>query len=78
MIKIIESIHAKIKEPGLLLDKRKKALEKYELLPMPSPKLEAWRYTDLRDLDLKQFELSGQEIGFSENKLNRLNDIAIL
>ena len=40
------------KEPDTLRDLRKRALEAYRTLPVPSQETEEWRYTDLSGLDL--------------------------
>jgi len=53
-------------EPGWLRDVRRKALETYESLPMPSKTDEEWRRTDVSRLDPDQFStlehLNGQKL----------------
>jgi Fe-S cluster assembly protein SufD len=40
---------------GALRGLRNEAFERFEVMPVPSPETEEWRYTDLRDFDLAQF-----------------------
>src|SRR6266704_774993 len=40
---------------------RAEAFAQFEALPMPSPETEEWRYTDLRELELEDFSLVGEE-----------------
>ena len=47
------------KEPNWLRERRDHAWDVYERTPMPTTKLEEWRYTDLRKkLDLAALKLS--------------------
>ncbi|HKX25553.1 MAG TPA: SufD family Fe-S cluster assembly protein, partial [Actinomycetota bacterium] len=46
------AIPAPAGEPDTLRDLRKRALEAYRALPVPSQETEEWRYTDLSGLDL--------------------------
>src|SRR3989344_9462899 len=43
---------------------KKKALDLYKELPMPSSKSESWKYTEICDLDLSQFSPAAQKIEF--------------
>jgi Fe-S cluster assembly protein SufD len=47
--------------PSFLRDYRNRAWEAYEHLPMPTPKEEAWRRTDLRSLEMGSFHYPGDE-----------------
>jgi Fe-S cluster assembly protein SufD len=40
---------------GAVQGLRDDAFEQFEVMPMPSPETEEWRYTDLRDFDLARF-----------------------
>ena len=40
---------------------RRRGLELFRAMPMPSPETEEWRYTDLRELDLSAFVPSAEE-----------------
>jgi Fe-S cluster assembly protein SufD len=40
---------------------RNRAFDEFQALPMPSPETEEWRYTDLRELQLEDFSLVGEE-----------------
>jgi Fe-S cluster assembly protein SufD len=40
---------------------RNRAFDEFQALPMPSPETEEWRYTDLRELELEEFSLVGEE-----------------
>lgn len=44
-------------EPSWLLDRRRKAFEAFASMPMPSPRDEEWRRTDIRGLKLGGFAL---------------------
>ncbi|AJF61423.1 TPA: Fe-S cluster assembly protein SufD [Candidatus Woesearchaeota archaeon] len=44
--------------------KRTEALSIFQKLPMPSPKEESWKYTDVRDLNLQEFGPAAQKIEF--------------
>jgi Fe-S cluster assembly protein SufD len=51
-----------VKEPVWLRERRDHAWDVYERTPMPTTRLEEWRYTDLRrKLDLDSLKLSGAE-----------------
>jgi Fe-S cluster assembly protein SufD len=52
------------KPENLLLKAKKDAKRIFDSLPMPSPKLEAWRYTEIESLDLGSFQESKQEVSF--------------
>jgi Fe-S cluster assembly protein SufD len=47
------------REPDALRDLRKRALEAYRALPVPSQETEEWRYTDLSGLDLDLHPFAG-------------------
>jgi Fe-S cluster assembly protein SufD len=40
---------------------RDEAFQQFEVMPVPSPETEEWRYTDLRDFDLAQFTPYAEE-----------------
>ena len=43
-------------DPDWLIERRLQSLDRFEALPWPVPKDEAWRYTDLKDFDLAAFD----------------------
>lgn len=43
-------------DSGWLAERRLEALKRFEALDWPSPTLEEWRYTDLRDFDLDAYD----------------------
>jgi Fe-S cluster assembly protein SufD len=45
-------------EPQWLLDRRAEAARAYAALPVPTPALRPWKYTDITDLDLGSYEPS--------------------
>lgn len=45
-------------EPAWLLDRRAEAARAFAAIPMPTPMLRPWRYTDLAGLDLAQYALA--------------------
>ena len=45
-----------LNEPETLRNARRQGWERYAELPMPTPKSEEWRYTDISDLRLEDFE----------------------
>lgn len=51
-----ENYLARFEEPDDLRAARRAAWERYVALPMPSPKSEEWRYTDISDLDPARFD----------------------
>src|SRR3989344_5593292 len=63
-IELLKDIRNKTKESDLFFRKREEALSVFHEMPMPSSKLEAWKYTEIKDLDLNQFPNTSQEIEF--------------
>ncbi|MEK6916265.1 MAG: SufD family Fe-S cluster assembly protein, partial [Nanoarchaeota archaeon] len=51
-------------ESNLVSEKRESAFKIFQGLPMPSPKEEGWKYTDVLSLNLQEFEISTQKIEF--------------
>ena len=47
-------------------EKKEKSLELFKELPIPSPKLETWKYTDIRKLELDKFKEISQVIEFPD------------
>ncbi len=43
-------------DPDWLIDRRLESLRRFEALPWPDPKTEAWRYTELKGFDLGAFD----------------------
>ena len=43
-------------DPDWLIDRRLESLDRFEALPWPDPKSEAWRYTELEGFDLGAFD----------------------
>ncbi|MGD0806586.1 MAG: SufD family Fe-S cluster assembly protein [Anaerolineales bacterium] len=43
----VEAIGRELGEPGWMIDLRRSALDEYRLLPMPSPREETWRHSDI-------------------------------
>jgi Fe-S cluster assembly protein SufD len=43
-------------DPDWLIDRRLESLRRFEALPWPDPKTEAWRYTELKGFDLISFD----------------------
>ena len=58
-----DAVHAlAASEPDWLQDRRREAWGVYEATPMPTTRLEEWRYTDLRrKLNLAALKLSGTD-----------------
>ncbi len=59
----VEAIGRELGEPGWMIDARRSALGPYRLIPMPSPREETWRHSDLlqfpfADLTLEALALS--------------------
>jgi len=55
-------------EPATLLERRRRAWERYAELPMPTRKSEEWRYTDLSGLDPESYEPFAPESGEEESR----------
>lgn len=53
--KTVEELSARHKDPHWLRDYRLSAWEAYLAAPMPSPKDEDWRFTDVSEIDLSHF-----------------------
>jgi Fe-S cluster assembly protein SufD len=43
-------------DPDWLIERRVQSLDRFEALPWPDPKSEAWRYTELKGFDLGDFD----------------------
>ncbi len=43
----VEAIGRELGEPGWMIDARRSALEDYRRLPMPSPREDTWRHSDI-------------------------------
>jgi Fe-S cluster assembly protein SufD len=57
----LERLATNAGDGGNALRLRQEAYQRYELMPLPSPETEEWRYTDVSDLDLASFSLEGEE-----------------
>ena len=51
----VEALSSFKSEPGWLTEKRLHAWRVFEELPMPSLRDEAWRYTDISDVQIEDF-----------------------
>ena len=58
-----------VSEPAWLAGKRAAARERYESLPVPSNREEAWRYTNLRGFDPDAFTTGPSAVTLSEDEL---------
>jgi Fe-S cluster assembly protein SufD len=58
-----------VSEPAWLAGKRAAARERYESLPVPSNREEAWRYTNLRGFDPDAFTTEPSAVTLSEDEL---------
>ncbi|MDX6524386.1 MAG: Fe-S cluster assembly protein SufD [Gaiellales bacterium] len=58
-----------VSEPAWLTGQRASARERYEALPVPTNREEAWRYTNLRGFDPDVFELQPAALTLSEVEL---------
>ena len=52
----VQELSGRRQEPDWLLALRLKAFEAFEGLPMPDQRMEGWRRTSLRGLDLSQMD----------------------
>jgi Fe-S cluster assembly protein SufD len=62
----VEAIGKELGEPGWMIDTRRSALDQYRRLPMPSPREETWRHSDIlqfpfADLPLEALARSGKQ-----------------
>jgi Fe-S cluster assembly protein SufD len=57
----VKRISETLREPAWLAERRLKAWEHYGALPLPSPKDEAWRRTDIRALPAAQLNLGAAD-----------------
>jgi Fe-S cluster assembly protein SufD len=62
----VEAIGRELGEPGWMIDARRSALDMYRRLPMPSPREEIWRHSDILqfpfdELTLEVLALSGRQ-----------------
>src|ERR671932_1044426 len=51
----VKALSAFKDEPGWLTEKRLSAWRAFEKTPMPTPRDEAWRYTDISDVRIEDF-----------------------
>ena len=58
-----------VSEPAWLAGKRAAARERYDALPVPSNREEAWRYTNLRGFDPDAFTTGPSAVTLSEDEL---------
>src|ERR671933_710032 len=54
-IETIKALSAFKNEPSWLIEKRLEAWRTFEEMPMPTPRDEAWRYTDISDVRIEDF-----------------------
>jgi Fe-S cluster assembly protein SufD len=63
---MMSSGNVREKEPKIISNQRKEYYRLFKELPLPSPKEEAWKYTDIKDIELEGLGIGQQEIVFSE------------
>ena len=55
-----------VSEPAWLAGRREAARERYDALPVPTNREEAWRFTNLRGFDPDAYELQQPELALNE------------